>query len=181
MKCWILLAVIYKLILKITSLPKLNLHINTEKTTTTLFTQDPAEYGTTLSLKLNNQTLPITKHPKILGITLDPKLTFSQHINVTITKAKQTLNIIKALTVAKWGKKKELIVSTFKAITCPILEYANTEPYHIKHQHQETANHSKHSFANCYWLHMRYKHSTPTRRNQGPSHGHSSQTSYYSI
>ena len=26
------------------------------------------------------------------------------------------------------------------------------EPYHIKHQHQETANHSKHSFANRYWL-----------------------------
>ena len=27
------------------------------------------------------------------------------------------------------------------------------KPYHIKHQHQETANHSKHSFANHYWLH----------------------------
>ena len=36
------------------------------------------------------------------------------------------------------------------------------EPYHIKHQHQITANHSEHSFANCYWLHMRYEHSRPT-------------------
>ena len=53
-----------------------NLHINIEKTTTRLFTPDPAKYSTTLSLKLNNQTLPTTKHPKILGITLDPKLTF---------------------------------------------------------------------------------------------------------
>ena len=53
-----------------------NLHINTDKTTTTLFTPDPAEYSTTLSLKLNNQTLPSTKHSKILGITLGPKLTF---------------------------------------------------------------------------------------------------------
>ena len=34
------------------------------------------------------------------------------------------------------------------------------EPYYIKHQHQETPNHSKRSFANCYWLHTRYKHST---------------------
>ena len=33
-----------------------NLHINTDKTTATLFTPDPGEYGTTLSLKLNNQT-----------------------------------------------------------------------------------------------------------------------------
>ena len=47
-----------------------NLHIDTDKTTTTLFTPDPAEYSTTLSLKLNNQTLPTTKHPKILGSLL---------------------------------------------------------------------------------------------------------------
>ena len=63
-----------------------NLHINTDKTTTTLFTPEPAEYSRTLSLKLNNKTLLRIKHPKILEITLDPKLTFSQHINVTITK-----------------------------------------------------------------------------------------------
>ena len=31
-----------------------NLHINTEKTTTTLFTPDPAKYGTTLSFKQPN-------------------------------------------------------------------------------------------------------------------------------
>ena len=104
------------------------LHINTDKTTTTLFTPDTAKYSITLSLKLNNQTLPTTKHPKILETTLDPKLTFSQHtrISVTITKVKQTLNILKALTSSKSGKQKQLIVSTFKAITRPILNYANT-------------------------------------------------------
>ena len=47
-----------------------NLHRNTEKITTTFFTPDPTEYGTSLSFKLNNQTLPIIKHPKILGILL---------------------------------------------------------------------------------------------------------------
>ena len=40
------------------------------------------------------------------------------------------------------------------------------EPYHIKHQHQEAVNHTKYSFANCFWLHTRYKHSISTRRNQ---------------
>ena len=52
-----------------------NLHINTAKTITTLFTPDAAEYDTTLSLKLNNQTLPTTKHPKFFRIALDAKLT----------------------------------------------------------------------------------------------------------
>ena len=34
-------------------------------------TPDFAKYGITLLLKLNNQTLPITKHTKILENTLD--------------------------------------------------------------------------------------------------------------
>ena len=34
-------------------------------------------------------------------------------------------NILKALMSTKWGKQKKLIVSSFNAITCPILEYAN--------------------------------------------------------
>ena len=65
-----------------------NLHININKTATTLFTPDPAEYDTTLSFKLNKQTLQTTKHTKIVGITLYSKLTLSKHLNTTITKAK---------------------------------------------------------------------------------------------
>ena len=70
----------------------------------TLFTLDPAEHDVTLLLNVNNQTLPTTKHPKTLLITIDPKVTFSQYINLTITKAKQMLIILKALTSNKYGK-----------------------------------------------------------------------------
>ena len=69
--------------------------------TITLFAPDPAEYGTTLSFNLNNQTPLTKKHPKTLGSTFDPKLTFSQYINLTLIKAKQKLNILKALTLNK--------------------------------------------------------------------------------
>ena len=37
-----------------------------------------------------------------------------------------TLKLLKALTSTKWGKQKETIVATYKAITRPILEYAST-------------------------------------------------------
>ena len=73
---------------------KHNLPINTNKTKTTLFTPDTVEYVTTLSLKLNNQTQPTTKHPNIFEITLIPKLTLLRYINLAITKAKRTLNIL---------------------------------------------------------------------------------------
>ena len=57
----------------------------------------------------------------------------SQHIYVSAGKAKTNLSIHKALThlftSTELGRQKELIISGFKAITPPILEYANTIPY----------------------------------------------------
>ena len=52
-----------------------NLIINPDKTTCTLFTPDPAEYNSNLGLNINNKALPMALHPKVLGLTLDPKLT----------------------------------------------------------------------------------------------------------
>ena len=96
------------------------------KTTTTLFTPDPAEYKTTLTLQINNTILPTNKEPKILALTLDPKLNYSKHIQNTTQKAKQTIHIMKALTTTHWGKSKETLNITYKTIVRPILEYAST-------------------------------------------------------
>ena len=96
------------------------------RTTCTLLTPDPAEYNKQLGLQIDNTTLPMTTHPKILGLTLDPKLTYNRHIDLAATKARKTLNILKVLTSTKWGKHKETILATYKAITRPVLEYAST-------------------------------------------------------
>lgn len=60
-----------------------NLQLDPTKTMTTLFTPDPKEYKINLFIKINNQLLPTERNPKILGLSLDPKLTFNQH-NSTI-------------------------------------------------------------------------------------------------
>ena len=103
-----------------------DLELNATKTMTTLFTPDPAEYSKQLRLKIDNITLPTETHPKILGLTLDPKLTFNRHIENSSTKAKKSLNIIKALTSTTWGKQKETLLVTYKTLTRPILEYGAT-------------------------------------------------------
>jgi hypothetical protein len=103
-----------------------NLLLNPDKSSATLFTPDPAEYNTQLALTINNVTIPTTKNPKVLGVTLDPKLNFSKHIELATEKAKNSLSVIKSLTTTKWGKSKETITSTFKALTRPILEYSST-------------------------------------------------------
>ena len=65
--------------------------LNTDKTTCTLLTPDPAEYNTQLRLQIDNTT-----HPKILGLTLDPKLTYNRHIDLAATKARKPINILKS-------------------------------------------------------------------------------------
>ena len=65
-------------------------------------------------------------HPKVLGLTLDPKLTYSTHINNISVQAHKPLQIIKALTTG-WGKQKETLMATYKAVMRPALEYASSE------------------------------------------------------
>ena len=98
-----------------------------------------------------------------------------------MTKAKQMLNILKALTSTKWGELKELIVSTFKAITCPILKYANNI-WGVIYQTPTSKNCKLFRTQLCklLWLHMRCKYLTSKQQNQGPSNGHPSQTSSHS-
>ena len=102
-----------------------NIILNTDKTTCPLFTPDPAEYTSNLDLKINNDALSMATHPKVLGLTLDPKLTYSTHIH-SISVHTQTLQIIKALTATGWGKQKETLMATYKAVMRPALEYASS-------------------------------------------------------
>ena len=57
-----------------------NLIINPDETTCTLFTPDPADYISNLGLNINNKALPVALPTKVLGLTLDPKLTYNAHI-----------------------------------------------------------------------------------------------------
>ena len=103
-----------------------NLIINPDKTTCTLFTPDPAEYNSNLGLNTNNKALPMALHPKVLGLTLDPKLTYNAYIQNIATHAQKPLQVIKALTGTTWGKQKETLVATYKAVMRPTLEYASS-------------------------------------------------------
>ena len=103
-----------------------NLLLNPDKTTCTLFTPDPAEYTSNLDLTINNKALPMATHTKVLGLTLDPKLTYSTHIHNISVQAHKPLQIIKALTATGWGKQKETLKATYKAVMRPALEYASS-------------------------------------------------------
>ena len=102
-----------------------NLILNPKKTCT-LFTPDPAEYTSNLGPKIHNNVLPMETHPKVLGLTFDPKLTYSTHIHNISVHIHKPLQIIKALTARGWGKQKETLMVTYKAVVRLALEYASS-------------------------------------------------------
>ena len=74
--------------------------------------------------KIHNNALPMATHPKVLGFTLDRKLTYSTHIHNISIHAHKPLQIIKPLTATGWGKQRETLMATYNAVMRPALEYA---------------------------------------------------------
>ncbi|GFW15460.1 probable RNA-directed DNA polymerase from transposon X-element [Trichonephila clavipes] len=62
--------------------------------------------------------------PTYLGVTLDPKLRFSKHIEQTANKALGKLNILRKLSGTSWGSRPQTLKSTFCTVIRPVLEYA---------------------------------------------------------
>ena len=97
--------------------------MSTAKSTVTLFTPDTQEHHLHPQVKLADQVLPLKKKPKVLGVTLDTHLTFTQHYNNITVKVQQRNNVLKALAGSTWGCDKEALLTTYQAIDRSILSY----------------------------------------------------------
>ena len=100
-----------------------NLFISPAKSTATIFTTCTQEVNTQLDITINGDKVPTIKNPKILGVYLDPLLTFGHHTKHMKDRVGKRNNILKALTGTSWGKDKETIVITYKAIERSIINY----------------------------------------------------------
>ena len=73
--------------------------------------------------KLADQVLPLEKKPKVLGVTLDTHLTFTQHCNNIAVKVQQRNNFLKALAGSTWGYDRQTLRTTYRTIGRLILSY----------------------------------------------------------
>ena len=85
-------------------------------------TPDPAEYTSNLDLTINNKALPMATHLKVLGHTLDPKLTYNTHIHNISVHTHKPLQMIKTLTATGRGKQNGTLMATYKSAMRPVLE-----------------------------------------------------------
>ena len=99
------------------------LTVTTTKYTVPLSTPDTYEHHLHPKVKLTDQVLPLKKKPKVLGMTLDAHLTFTQHCNNIAVNVQLRNNVLKALAGYTWSCVKETLLTTYLAIDRSVLSY----------------------------------------------------------
>ena len=97
--------------------------MSTAKSTVTLFTPDTYEPHLHPQVKLADQVLPHEEKPKVLGMTHDTQLTFTQHCDNAAVIVQQRNNVLKEFPGTTWGCDKETLLTTYHAISRSILSY----------------------------------------------------------
>ena len=84
-----------------------SLLISAPKSTVTLFTPDKHQFQMQPDITLEDTQLPLERIPKILGVILDPSISFHKHCNYVSDRSDKKNNMLKALAGSSWGQDKE--------------------------------------------------------------------------
>ncbi|XP_036332737.1 uncharacterized protein LOC118744114, partial [Rhagoletis pomonella] len=101
-----------------------SLTLSPTKSTATLFTTWTKEVRLELGIHVDGTPIPTVDNPKILGVTFDSLLSFSAHTTAVVNKVQSRNKVLKSLAGSTWGKDKETLLATYKAIGRPVLNYA---------------------------------------------------------
>ena len=98
--------------------------ISAPKSSVTLLTPDTHQAKIHPRTFIENSHLPLVKCPRILGVYLDPSLSFNKHSQYVAERVADRNNIIKAMAGTSWGQQKETLLMTYKAVGRSIINYA---------------------------------------------------------
>ena len=101
-----------------------SLLIAAPKSTVTLFTPDKHQFQMHPDITLEDTQLPLERSPKILGVIMDPSLSFHKHCNYVSDRTNKINNMLKALAGSSCGQDKETLLLTYNALGKSIASYA---------------------------------------------------------
>ena len=84
-----------------------SLLISAPKSTVKLFTPDKHQFQMHPVIILEDTQLPLESSPKILGVIIDPSLSFHRHCSYVSDRIDKINNMLKALAGSSWGQDKE--------------------------------------------------------------------------
>ena len=103
---------------------KWHVTINTDKTSTTLFTLSPRDKAVTIHL--GTTLLKEENFPTYLGVTFDKRLTWSKHIENAEGKARRRLGLLRKLAGTSWGANEKTLKKVYNGVIRPHLEFGAT-------------------------------------------------------
>ena len=98
--------------------------ISVPKSTVTLFTPDKHQFQMHPDITLEDTQLPLERSPKILGVILDPSISFHKDCNYVSDRIVKRINMLKALAGSSWEQDKETLLMTYNASGKSIANYA---------------------------------------------------------
>ena len=101
-----------------------SLLISAPKSTVTLFSPDRHQAKTHPRILIEDSQLPLVQCPKILGAYQDTSLSFNKHSGYIAERISNMNNILKTLAGTSWGRQKETLLMTYKAVERSIINYA---------------------------------------------------------
>ena len=81
-----------------------------------LFTPDKHHFQMHTDITLEDTQLPLERSPKILGVIMDPSISFNKHCNYVSDRIDKRNNMLKALAGLSWGQDKETFLLTYNAL-----------------------------------------------------------------
>ena len=102
---------------------KWRMKVSVDKTIYTIFNKNKQDLSKNIMLTYKNKPLSYERNPKFLGVTLDPGLTLCKYVEITAERAQKRITLIKSIRGKNWGASSKLIMTTYKALVRPILEY----------------------------------------------------------
>ena len=76
-------------------------------------------------IKINNKKIEIVDKIKFLGMNLDPKLNWTNHINSIRKKCDRGINILKAINRTWWGGHPSICLLIYKALIRSMIDYGS--------------------------------------------------------
>jgi len=95
--------------------------ISIDKTIAIFFSKE--RHKSNFEIKIKDKQIELGDSAKFLGVYFDRKLTWKAHIDHIVTKTNKRLNLLRAVSGKQWGSSKKTLLTLYKAIIRPILDY----------------------------------------------------------
>ena len=78
----------------------------------------------TIDLYFAGAKIAKDESPRFLGVTLDPRLTFTKYIDELVSRCNKRLNMMRSIRGRTWGASEKLLLTTYKALVRSLIDYA---------------------------------------------------------